>query len=210
MLIVGLLSFNKVPIKVGVTGGIGVGKSVVTKIFTVLGVPVYDSDSRAKLLMQKDAELVTAITSSFGTDSYIDGQLNRRFLASQVFSDESKIQILNSLVHPAVGRDFSQWMSEHSQNAYLIKEAALLIESGSFKELDELVLVYAPIDIRIERVLLRDPQRSREEILSIMDKQMSVDEKRMYATSEIKNDGTCSLISQVIQLHHSLTAKARI
>jgi dephospho-CoA kinase len=196
-----------VPIKVGITGGIGVGKSVVARIFAVLGVPIYDSDSRAKLLMEQNAELVKAICSSFGKESYIDGMLNRRFLADQVFNDESKIKILNSLVHPAVGKDFATWTARHTQHTYVIKEAALLIESGSYKELDELILVDAPIETRIERVLKRDHQRSRKEILSIMAKQMSTEEKKGYITYEIQNDGTRSLISRVVGLHKELLTK---
>lgn len=126
------------PLTVGVTGGIGAGKTLVTKLFSILNVPIYYADGRAKELM--NSQLVEAITKNFGSESYVDGKLNRAYLASTVFSNKVELQKLNSIVHPAVALDFENWIKKHSSKSYVIKEAALLVETSSYKQLDKLIV----------------------------------------------------------------------
>ena len=187
-------------LQIGITGGIGSGKSTVCEIFKVLGVPVYDADSRAKMLMTEDSALVNKIIQSFGEEAYLsDGVLNRDYLAQHVFSNKSQLEKLNGLVHPAVGIDYKKWSSE--QNApYVIKEAALLIESGSYKQLDKLVVVSSPMELRIERIQQRDPFRSKQEIEGIIKNQLSDEERESYADYILKNDENELLIPQVTEL----------
>jgi dephospho-CoA kinase len=191
--------------QVGVTGGIGAGKSMVCRIFKVLGIPVYDADSRAKQLMQESGTLRDKIIDSFGVQSYHDGKLNRTHLANLVFSDPKKVQQLNALVHPEVGRDFANWARLHEpRSPYVIKEAALLIESGSFEQLDFLIVVLAPIDLRIERTLNRDPHRDRNQVESIISKQIDDPERIKAADYLLHNDERIPVIQQVLELHQSL------
>ncbi|MEQ8424332.1 MAG: dephospho-CoA kinase, partial [Cyclobacteriaceae bacterium] len=156
------------PIQVGITGGIGSGKSLVCRIFGSLGIPLYDADSRAKILMTTDRILVDQIKKEFGNLSFNeDGKLNKEHLR-KAFNDPQEIKKLNKLVHPCVGRDYANWVSQQSESKYVIKEAALLIESGSAKELNHLVVVFAPKELRVQRVLKRDPHRSPTEIENII------------------------------------------
>lgn len=189
---------------VGITGGIGSGKSTVCRIFEVLGIPVYNSDDQAKNLMTTDTELANGIKAKFGDESYADGVLNRAFLAKEVFSKPERLRQLNALVHPAVGRDFSKWVALHQSAPYVIKEAALLFETGSYKSLATTILITAPEDVRIERVLLRDPQRSRQQVKDIIGNQMKDEAKTELADYVLKNDEKSLLIPQVIALHHTL------
>lgn len=189
------------PYLVGITGGIGSGKSLITKIFQCLGAKVYDADSRAKTIMTTDGILVEQIKKEFGNLSYRGKELNREFLAQEVFDKPVRLNKLNALVHPRVALDFETWVAENRHEKYLVKEAALMIESGSHKALDTLVLVNAPVEMRIERVLKRDPQRNREEVMNIIARQMNEDEKIKLADVVIKNDETELLIPQVLALH---------
>ena len=165
-------------LKIGITGGIGSGKSVISKIFQVFGIPVYNSDLQAKDLMQRDALLKKGIISIFGRNSYLQsGALNTGHISKIAFENKNKLEELNSLVHPAVGRDFTNWVKKQSTK-YVLKEAALLIETGLFKDLDKLILVIAPRELRIERVLKRDPKRTENQVRSIMNSQMDDDLKK--------------------------------
>jgi dephospho-CoA kinase len=189
-------------LQIGVTGGIGAGKSLVCRIFQVLGAPIYDADTRAKLLMVRDAVLMEQVKEAFGKDAYdIDGRLNRRYLAKQVFSDAEKVQRLNQLVHPRVAEDARIWAEERQHYPYVIREAALLFESGANARVDAVLTVTAPANLRIERVLARDPQRSREEILQIIEKQMSEEEKIAKSDYVLHNDGQHLILPQILQLH---------
>jgi len=190
-------------IKVGITGGIGTGKSFVSKIFKTLGVPFYDADREAKLIMNKSAQVREALIEAFGRDTYFeDGSLNRPYLSAQVFADSDKLALLNSIVHPAVIQDSVDWSNR--QNApYILKEAALLYESGSYKNLDYTILVTAPEELRIQRVMQRD-KVSREEVLQRMAKQMPEEEKLQYADFLIHNDGKIPLLPQVLAVHNAL------
>ena len=189
-------------LKIGITGGIGAGKSVITKIFSILKIPVYDADKRAKWLMNYDKKLIFQIKEAFGEQSYKnENELNREYLAKKVFNDKDKLDILNSLVHPIVHIDYHNWLKNHEDKAYTIKEAALLFESGSYKELDRVIAVYAPKDVRITRVLLRDSHRTVKDLESIMERQMDDNEKKKMADFVIINDDKTMVIPQVLKLH---------
>ena len=189
------------PLQIGITGGIGSGKSIVCKIFMHLNVPVYDADSHAKNLMTTDGILISGIKKEFGDLTFhSDGSLNRVYLANHVFHDQEKLNRLNSLVHPRVAVDYANWVSTHKQSTYVLKEAALLFEAGSFQTLDRIVVVSAPEKLRIERVLKRDAHRTVEQIKAIVEKQMPEDEKLKRADHIIVNDENELVIPQVLAL----------
>ncbi len=195
------------PVLIGLTGGIGSGKTTVSKVFKSLGVPVYYADDRAKWLMANDEQLKGEIQEAFGAESYDDeGNLNRGYLAERVFPDQKQLSQLNALVHPAVGRDFAAWVNEHRAQPYLLKEAALIFEAGSYKSLDKVIVVTSPKEERIKRVLLRDMQRSREQVLAIIDKQLSENERKRRADYLIDNSGKVLVIPQVMGLDQKLRA----
>ena len=197
---------KKQPLEIGITGGIGSGKSLVSKIFHRLGAPVYDADSHAKKLMTTDGILISQIKKEFGDLSYnTDGSLNNVYLANHVFHDEKKLQKLNSLVHPRVAIDYRNWVEQNRSARYVIKEAALLFEANSFKQLDKIIVVSAPEELRITRVLSRDKHRTVEQIKGIVEKQMPEDEKLKRADYIIVNDETTPVIPQVLDLHHMFT-----
>ena len=186
------------PISVGVTGGIGSGKTLVTKLFSILNIPIYYADERAKWLMNESLQGI--ISTTFGTNSYVDGKLNRDYLARTVFSDSAALEKLNDIVHPAVANDFENWVKEQSNVSYVIKEAALLVETGSYKQLDKLIVVTSPQSLRVERIKLRDEFRSEEEIFHIISKQTSDIEKVNLADFIISNDEQKLLIPQVLKI----------
>jgi len=186
-------------LKIGLTGGFGSGKSVVAAIFEVLGVPVYYADDASKRLMNEDAELKKRITEAFGPGSYDDGKLNRKYLAEVVFNDEEKLAVLNSLVHPATLADAERWMN--SQNVpYVIKEAALIFESGSHRSLDYVIGVKAPLPLRLQRTMKRD-NITREEAMARINKQLDEDMKMKLCDFIIVNDEQELVIPQVLELH---------
>lgn len=191
--------------KVGITGGIGAGKSIISKIFKLLGTPVYDADSRAKWLMNHESGLKKEIINLFGAEAYTSEGLNRTFIAKQTFNSQSKLEQLNALVHPAVGKDYVDWEKEQ-KSPYTLKEAALLFEAGSFKDLDLIIVVSAPEELRIERVLKRDTHRTREDIKAIISKQWPQREKEEKANFVIENDGSSLIIPQVLKIHEKILA----
>ncbi len=187
--------------QVGITGGIGSGKSLVRKIFSCLGVPTYDADSRAKEVMTTDRILVAQIQKEFGDLAYNpQGVLNRKYMSEQVFNRPDRLEKLNQLVHPRVREDYRNWLSQQSL-PYIIKEAALLYETGSAKELDKIIAVYAPEDLRIARVVKRDPYRNAAAVKEVMLRQMNEEEKKNKADFVILNDDSMLVIPQVLQLH---------
>jgi dephospho-CoA kinase len=195
------------PLLIGITGGIGSGKSLVCKLFSLLGVPIYEADSRAKWLMVNDLALREAIKTQFGKESYLlDNQLNRQYLASQVFNDGDKVKIMNSLVHPRVGEDYQAWVLANQNQAYLLNEAALMFESGRYLSMNQIITVFAPLELRIQRITQRDPQRTPDEIRAIIQKQMPEDEKIARADYVIYNDEKQLLIPQVLALHQKFLA----
>ncbi|WP_185974406.1 dephospho-CoA kinase [Litoribacter populi] len=191
------------PLLVGLTGGIGSGKSIVAKFFSLLGTPVYYADDRAKWLMSNDPDLKKNLVDTFGEESFLpDGTLNRAYLAEVVFGDPEATKKINSLVHPAVKLDFDKW-AEMQNTPYVLKEAALLFETGSYKELDKIINVSSPIKLRISRILLRD-QRSETQINEIIDRQLPDEEKNKLADFVIKNTENKMVIPQVLEIHHKL------
>ena len=196
------------PLWVGVTGGIGSGKSTVCKVFSILGIPVYSADDRAKWLMAHDPVLKSKIVSYFGADSFFsDGTINRSFLAEKVFSNPENVKKINALIHPAVGRDFSRWVDAQT-SPYVIKEAALLFESGSADQLDFVIQVSSPLKIRLARVLLRDPHRTGAQVNQIIDQQLPDEQKNELADFIIKNTENKLLIPQILEIHQKLCSKS--
>ncbi|MDF9801030.1 dephospho-CoA kinase [Catalinimonas alkaloidigena] len=190
---------------VGITGGIGSGKSLICKIFLVLGVPVYSSDERAKWLLSHDDLLKNQIIQQFGEEAYDqEGKLNRSYLANTIFTDEERRQQLNALVHPRVGADFDKWRASCSASPYVLKEAALLFETGSYRQLDKIINVSAPKALRIQRVLLRDIHRSKEQLEAIMAKQWSDKQREELADFTIKNNEKELVLPEVIKIHKHL------
>lgn len=195
------------PIQIGITGGIGSGKSIICRIFTCLGVAVYDADSRAKSLMTTDGILVSQIQKEFGDLAYhAGGSLNREYLAGIVFNDADRLTKLNSLVHPRVAEDYNRWLTDHQSDKYVIKEAALLYETESYKTLSKVIVVIAPEAIRIKRVRKRDVHRNEIQIRAIIDSQMSDTEKSNRADYRIINDESQLVIPQVLDLHKQFIA----
>ncbi|RZL15232.1 MAG: dephospho-CoA kinase [Pedobacter sp.] len=189
-------------LKIGITGGIGSGKTTICKVFELIGIPVFYADEAAKQLMVKDRLLIEGIKSAFGKESYFeDATLNRKHISSIVFNDEQALSMLNSLVHPAVFRAFDEWLIDAGTNApYVMKEAALLFESNSYKMCDETILVVSPEPLRLRRVMDRD-NATEEEIRARMDKQFTDEQKQGLADHMIFNDNKCSVIEQVMGLH---------
>ena len=186
-------------LRIGLTGGIGSGKSTVARLFEVLGVPVYNADDEAKRLMIEDANLRDHIVSAFGPEAYTDGVLNRKYLSAQVFNNREKLNQLNSLVHPATLRDADEWM-KRQKAPYVIKEAALIFESGSQKMLDYVVGVKAPLALRIERTMRRD-NITAIQVEARINLQMNEEKKLSLCDYIIVNDEKQMLIPQVLALH---------
>jgi len=186
--------------KLGLTGGIGSGKSLVCSILEKLGVPVYYADIKARNLMNSNTDIKAGIVNMFGEKAYAKDGLNRAFLAESVFGDQEKLSRLNKLVHPVVRKDFISWVARQDRTAYVVEEAAILFESGASLEMDLSVLVYAPQEIRIRRVMERD-HLERDAVLKRMEHQISEEEKKKLADHVINNDGTAMLLPQVIEMH---------
>ncbi|RZL00571.1 MAG: dephospho-CoA kinase [Hymenobacter sp.] len=189
--------------RIGITGGIGSGKSIVSRVFAALGVPVYDSDIRAKWVMANDLVLRTQLQDAFGVETYdAAGQLNRPYLAQVAFNDATQLAQLNALVHPRVGDDFAAWTAAQAAagHAYILKEAALLYESGAYRTLDAIITVFAPPEVRTARVQSRDAHRSAAEVQAIMNKQLSEEEKMQRADYVIYNDDSQLVLPQVLAL----------
>lgn len=193
-------------LKVGLTGGMGSGKSTVAGILEVLGIPVYYADAAAKRLMEEDASLRNAIIRSFGTQSFREGRIDRAWLAAHVFSDPVRTRVLNSLVHPATLADARNWM-QRQKSPYAVKEAALIFESGSQAELDLVVGVRASEETRIRRVMRRDGS-TREQALLRMRRQMDENDKMSRCDRVLLNEDDSRLLPQVLALHEELLQRA--
>ena len=187
---------------VGLTGGIGSGKSVILKVFSSYGVPCYKSDNRAKELMQKSPELIRQIKVLFGEDIYQDKKLNRSKLADIVFDDKKKLKSLNALVHPLVNKDFQFFLNQQN-TAYVIKEAAILFETGFAKDCDETILVTAPEKLRIQRVMKRD-KINAEHIKSRMSHQWSDEKKIPLANYVINNIDWDKTFKKIEEIHKKI------
>ena len=189
-------------LRIGITGGIGSGKTTVAKIFEVLGVPVYYADDAAKKLMNEDEEIREKIIHHFGPESYLDGKLNRPFLAKQIFSDPGKTKIINSIIHPATIADAAKWMDAQSA-PYAIKEAALIFEAHAEKNLDLIIGVTARVQMRMKRVMQRD-NISESAFLARAEKQMDEGEKMSRCDIIINNDEEEILIPKVVAVHENI------
>ena len=196
-------------LRIGITGGIGSGKSVVSRVFSLLGIPLYDSDQRARWVMEHDALLREQLLSTFGPDTYTAaGQLNRPALARTVFADPAQLARLNTLVHPRVGEDFARWAAAQQAAGapYILKEAALLFESGAYKTLGRIITVAAPLAVRETRVLRRDPHRTAADVQAIIGKQLGEDERQQRADYVVHNDDMQLVLPQVLALDAQLRA----
>ncbi|HTN09150.1 dephospho-CoA kinase [Agriterribacter sp.] len=189
-------------LKAGLTGGIGSGKTLVARVFELLGIPVYNADTAAKTMMNEDEGLKALMVAHFGESAYVNGILNRAYISSVVFENNEKLALLNSLVHPATIRAAEQWMQQQN-TPYVIKEAALIFESGSQEGLDLVIGVYAPLHLRIHRTMQRD-NINREAVLKRMSHQVNEELKMKLCDFVLYNDEQRLLIPQVIALHEQL------
>lgn len=194
-------------LKVGITGGIGSGKSTVCQVFRTLGIPVFYADEAARRLMENDLQLVAAITELFGPEAYENGRLNRPFIAGTAFREPEKLQQLNAVTHPATIQYARNWMAKQT-TPYAIKEAAIFFESGSNKDVDVMIGVYAPAELRIHRAMLRDGA-TRQKIEARMAQQMNEEEKMKLCDYVITNDDVQAVIPQVLAIHEKLLERSK-
>jgi dephospho-CoA kinase len=194
-------------LKVGVTGGIGAGKTTVCQVFEELGVPIYNADRRAKEIMEEDEALIVEIKNEFGAAAYLsDGTLDRQYIARIVFEQEDKLLKLNDMVHPAVHRDSQSWNEILARKGYpfAIRESALIVETSLYLQLDKLIVVSAPMEDRINRVVARDGA-SREQVIARINAQMPQEEKEKYGDYIIYNDALMELVPQVTKIYMDLS-----
>ncbi len=192
--------------KVGLTGGIGSGKSTVARVFGVLGIPVFNADEESKRLLREDAGVKSAVVGAFGTGIYPGGELDRAALASIVFNDPEALTKLNAIAHPAVRKQLGRWVDEQ-RSPYVLVEAALMVDTGWYRSMDQLILVSAPETERVKRVMARDGVLA-EQVLARIRNQVAEEQRLAVADQVIQNDGTVLVIPQVLALHEMLTARA--
>ncbi len=191
----------QLPLLIGITGGIGSGKSMVCRLFECLDIPVYYADSRAKWLTNHDPEIRERVTALLGAETYdSSGQYNTRFVASRVFNNAPLLKELNAIIHPVVLRDTKDWVARHAGVPYVVKEAAIMAKASQANAVDYVVVVEAPVELRIQRILQRD-KRTEQEIRSIMERQVSDESRRGIADYIVHNDDASELIPQVLHLH---------
>jgi dephospho-CoA kinase len=193
--------------KIGITGGIGAGKSTVARIFGVLGIPVYQADHRAKFLMASDPDIRELIIRLLGKAAYLDDhRLNTAWIASQVFSDPWQLSRLNGIVHPAVEKDYLDWHHQHVGLPYTLKEAALIFDAGSYLSLDATIVVLADEAVRIDRVMHRD-HLSLQAVRQRIEQQWPESRRKLLADYTIDNNGHQALIPQVLAIHRELSGE---
>jgi len=190
------------PLIVGLTGGIGSGKSTVAKVFESLGVPIFNSDEVAKNIINNDIDVVNEVVAEFG-NIYVEGKLDKVKMASIVFNDQNALGKLNKIIHPKVAIYFENWVKDNQDAQILIKEAAILIESGAYLQMDKIILVSAPQNIRINRVVQRD-NTTEQKIKERIQSQLSDEEKLSYADFSITNDGEEMIIPQVLEIYKQI------
>lgn len=194
-------------LKVGLTGSIGSGKSTVARVFATLGVPVYIADIEAKKILNQP-EIVAEVVRLAGEEVRLpDGQIDRKVLAGKVFSDSEMLQALNNIIHPRVRTHFKEWVEAHSGHDYIMQEAAIIFESGSYKNFDKIVVVAAPLEERIERVMLRDGLK-RKDVMARVDNQLPQDEKIKMADFVIVNSDRDLALMQALKIHQQLKSLA--
>ena len=192
-------------LRIGLTGGIGSGKTTVAKVFETLGIPVYNADDKARHLMNTNEDLKKSVIQHFGKEVYPNGELDRKYLASIVFNNKEKLEFLNALIHPITIQDAEEWMKQQN-GAYVIKEAALLFESGAAEKLDYIIGVYAPQYIRIKRVMERD-HIPVEEIMKRITRQIDEGMKMKLCDFVFTNNDQQLVIPQVLELHRKFSEK---
>lgn len=190
-------------LKIGITGGIGSGKTLVSNVFEKLGVATYNADSRAKFLMDTHPYIIENIKSIFGDISYSGSNLNRKYIASQIFSDTKLLEQLNSIVHPIVKLDFNDWCKAFAKEKFILKEAAILFESNSHTDLDSVIVVSAPVEMRIKRVIKRD-KLSEEDVLKRINKQWTNEKLCSMADYILINDGSQLIMPQIINIQNKI------
>lgn len=196
-------------LKIGITGNIGSGKTTVCKLFELLQIPVFYADFHAKKVMTEDVVLIAEIRKNFGAEAYFaDGNLNRKHISNIVFNNDTELNRLNSLVHPAVFRAFDVWAEAYQHKKYVLKEAAILFESGSNQQCDKTIVVSAALDVRVQRVIQRD-NLTEQEVLRREKKQMPQEEKEAKADFVVLNDAQTLVIPQVLKIHQQLLALAK-
>jgi len=193
-------------LRIGITGGIGSGKSTVAQVFGVLGIPVYYADQAARRLMNEEGPLKEQIIAAFGPEAYTNGMLNRAWMADKVFQNKEKLEQLNALVHPATIADGEQWMRSQT-TPYALKEAALIFETGTQRHLDYVIGVYAPVSLRMLRAMKRD-QSTKEKVAAVMDRQLDESIKMKLCDFVITNDEQQAVLPQVMKLHEMLLKKS--
>jgi dephospho-CoA kinase len=191
------------PIRIGVTGGIGSGKTTVSRLFGILNVPVYNADLRAKYLINNSPIIASQIIGQFGEQVYSNNILNGKLLAQIVFNNPNELEKLNNIVHPHVFQDFDSWTQLHKNQHYIIKEAALIYETILHQKLDKIIVVTAPLDLRIARTIKRDKIR-QQDVTQRMANQMSDSEKIKKADWVINNGNYDLLMPQVLHIHQQL------
>jgi dephospho-CoA kinase len=187
-------------IKVGVTGGIGSGKSLICEVFSHLGIPVYTADDAAKMLMDHDPEIIKELSGVFGDDIYIEGKLDRKKLADLIFKDSKLLAEVNRIVHPKVQQDFIVWCASFTGIPFVLQESAIIFESNAGKLFDYIILVTAPEETRMQRVLSR-PGMTGEKILRIMKNQLPEEEKIVRSHFVIKNDETHLVLPFILSIY---------
>jgi len=187
-------------LKIGITGGIGTGKTTVCRIFEILGIPVFHSDDESKLLLQYDDDVIKQVKESFGEDVYEYELPDRKKIAAMVFHSPQKLKTLNNILHPAVRRKFETWLKEQHHVPYIIKEAALIYEAGIDAELDKVIVVTAPESLRLKRIQARD-KVDENEVRARMKNQWTEEEKMKRADFIVHNDEQQLLIPQVMKIH---------
>jgi dephospho-CoA kinase len=196
-------------LKVGITGNIGSGKSFICRLFAMLGVPVYHADERAKELLVTSTDVRQAVKALLGNEAYLeDGCLNRSYIASRVFAEQDLLEKYNAIIHPAVATDYRNWLLAHDTFPYTLKEAALIFEANSHKELDLVICVTAPESLRLKRVMDRDGA-TEESVKARMDKQWKEERKASMSDRVIFNDGSQPVIQAVWELHHEFLTLSR-
>ena len=185
---------------IGLTGGIGSGKSTVSRLFEIMGIPVYVADTESKRLTESSPVIREKLIERFGARLYMEEKLNKALLASLIFENEDNRNYVNSVIHPVVRTDFEQWKAQHTQFSILVIEAAILFESGFAGSVDVSVTIAAPEELRIRRVELREEGWSRESILARIQSQLSEEERICRSDYVIYNDGGQALIPQVEEL----------
>lgn len=190
---------------VGLTGGIGSGKTTIANFFKELGVPIYIADTEAKALMNRSKVIKSKLIALFGDNAYQNGKLNRDFLSKQIFNNKDLLQKMNAIVHPKVASHFKRWVKKQ-EAPYVISEAAILFENGSYKKYDYIITVTAPEEVRLKRVMSRD-SASKEKVKSVMNNQWKDEEKIKLSDYVIQNINLEEAKAQVLQIHQNLLQK---